>query len=49
MNKFIKYAIIGMGGYLIGHFEMKYKLVKLILADKLEKESKQKEEEVEAQ
>ena len=43
MNKFIKYAIVGMAGYLVGHFEMKYKLVRWALDTKIKQEKESKD------
>lgn len=47
MKNFVKYAAVGVAGYLIGFYEMKYKLLKAIVKGKIEieKESKEKEEE----
>lgn len=45
MNKFIKYTAIGLAGYLIGYYEMKYKVVKLLLKTKMEQDVKQDENE----
>jgi hypothetical protein len=45
MNKFIKYTAIGLAGYLIGYYEMKYKVVKLLLKTKMEQDVKQAENE----
>ena len=28
MNKLVKYAMVGLAGYLIGHYELKYKVMK---------------------
>ena len=30
MNKIVKYALVGLGGYLIGHYEMKYKMARAL-------------------
>lgn len=30
MKQFIKYALVGLAGYFIGFYEMKYKVVKAI-------------------
>lgn len=30
MKQFVKYAAVGMAGYLVGFYEMKYKVVKAI-------------------
>jgi hypothetical protein len=48
MNKFIKYTAIGVAGYLIGYYEMKYKVVKLLLKAQLEKDVKQEENEAQS-
>lgn len=50
MNKFVKYAMVGLAGYLIGHYELKYKVMKSLLQvdqelDKRLKEEKEKEDE----
>ena len=47
MKDFMKYAAIGMAGYLIGFYEMKYKTVKAIAEGYIkhnENESKEEEE-----
>ena len=31
MNKIVKYAMVGLAGYLIGHYELKYKVMKGLL------------------
>lgn len=31
MNKFVKYAAVGLAGYFIGFYEMKYKALKSIV------------------
>ena len=38
MKNFIKYAIVGVGWYLIGFYEMKYQVQKAILKSFIEKE-----------
>ena len=35
MRNFIKYAAVGVAGYLIGFYEMKYKLLKTIVETKV--------------
>lgn len=40
MKELIKYAAIGVAGYLLGRHEMKYKIVKIIAERKLDEESK---------
>lgn len=48
MDKFIKYTAIGVAGYLIGYYEMKYKVVKLLLKAQLEKDVEQEENEAQS-
>jgi hypothetical protein len=43
MKNFIKLAAVGLAGYFIGFFEMKYKVMKIML-DNVSKESQQEEE-----
>lgn len=48
MKQFIKYAVVGMAGYFIGFYEMKYKVVKAIAdgfieAEKTEENVKEEE------
>lgn len=33
MKNFIKYAAVGIAGYLVGFYEMKYKFMKVMLAN----------------
>lgn len=40
MRNFIKYAAVGVAGYLIGFYEMKYKLLKTIVEAKVKEDSK---------
>ena len=49
MKNGIKYAIVGVAGYLIGFYEMKYKVIKLIAKNAVEKQTEEKVEEEEAQ
>lgn len=42
-----KYAVIGVAGYLIGFYEMKYKVIKAIANGAIEREMKEFEEEQE--
>ena len=35
MKNFIKFAAVGIAGYLIGFYEMKYKIVKCIAEGKI--------------
>ena len=52
MKQFIKYAAIGIAGYYVGFYEMKYKVVKAIAQRHIEKEqedsNEEKEEEAQA-
>ena len=48
MKNFMKYAVVGVAGYLIGFYEMKYKVVKCMATynfEKITKESNTKTEE----
>lgn len=49
MKQFMKYAAVGVAGYLVGFYEMKYKVVKSMAQGFVEKEQedskKEKEEE----
>lgn len=45
MKNFVKYAAVGVAGYLVGFYEMKYKVVKAIAQRHIEKEDSKKEEE----
>lgn len=38
MRNAIKYGLIGLTGYLVGHYEMKYKVMKILLEGKIEKD-----------
>jgi hypothetical protein len=38
MKNIIKYGIVGVAGYLVGFYEMKYKVMKALLKSKLEDE-----------
>ena len=45
MRNFVKFAAVGVAGYLVGFYEMKYKVMKsltTVIAEKIERE-KQKE------
>ena len=48
MKDFVKYAAVGVAGYLVGFYEMKYKtamaLIK-VLTEKNQEDSEEKEEE----
>lgn len=49
MKQFIKYAAVGLAGYFIGFYEMKYKVVKAIANGYIEaKESEENVKEEEA-
>lgn len=49
MKQFMKYAAVGVAGYLVGFYEMRYKVVKAMAQGFVEKEQedskKEKEEE----
>ena len=48
MRPFVKYAAVGLAGYLVGFYEMKYKTTKALLnvmAEKCKKDSEDKKEE----
>lgn len=40
MEKLLKYAVVGTVGYLIGFYEMKYKVTKSLLQTLCEKQEK---------
>lgn len=42
MKNFIKLAAVGLAGYFIGFFEMKYKVMKIML-DSISEESQEEE------
>lgn len=44
MNKYVKYAAIGVAGYLIGFYEMKYKVTKAMLEGYVERDRESKKE-----
>lgn len=46
MKKIIGYAAIGIAGYLIGFYEMKYKVVKAIAENAIKKDLDDSNEEV---
>ena len=48
MKQFVKYAAVGVAGYLIGFYEMKYKVVRTIAEEYVKKEEDSKEENEEA-
>lgn len=43
MRNAIKYGLIGLTGYLVGHYEMKYRIMKVLLESRIEKDTKTKE------
>ena len=48
MKPFVKYAAVGLAGYLVGFYEMKYKATKALLnvmTEKCKKDSEDKKEE----
>lgn len=47
MKNYVKYAVIGVAGYLIGFYEMKYKVIKAIANGVMEREMKESKEEQE--
>jgi hypothetical protein len=49
MNKIVKYGMVGLAGYLIGHYEMKYKILKYAWKAYLKKDEEVKQEGNEAQ
>ena len=44
MKNFIKFAAVGIAGYLIGFYEMKYKIMKVMLTKELDNREENKEE-----
>lgn len=44
MKDYIKIGLAGFAGYLIGFYEYKYKVMKVMLESKLEKEEETKKE-----
>lgn len=48
MKTFIKYAAVGLAGYLVGFYEMKYKVVKCIAKGMIEKDLNESEKEEES-
>ena len=47
MKTFIKYTAVGVAGYLVGFYEMKYKATKALLKVMVEKESEDSKEDKE--
>ena len=44
MKQFVKYAAVGVAGYLIGFYEMKYKVVKTIANGYIKRDENSEEE-----
>ena len=44
MKQFVKYAAVGVAGYLIGFYEMKYKVVKAIANGYIKRDENSEEE-----
>lgn len=47
MKQFLKYAAVGVAGYLVGFYEMKYKVTKAMLQGFVEKDQEDSKEEKE--
>lgn len=47
MKNFIKFAAVGLAGYFIGFYEMKYKVMKAVLQVQYSDDDSEKTEEVE--
>ena len=47
MKNLVKYAAVGIAGYLVGFYEMKYKTMKIILKAKIEEDKTNEEDKVE--
>lgn len=47
MKQFVKYAAVGVAGYLVGFYEMKYKVVKAIANEYIEQDLEDSKEEKE--
>ena len=47
MKNFVKYAAVGVAGYLVGFYEMKYKVTKAMLQGFVEKDKEDSNEEKE--
>lgn len=48
MNNLIKLAAVGLAGYFIGFYEMKYKVMKIVLDEAIKEESNKSQEEEES-
>lgn len=44
MRNAIKYGLIGLAGYLVGFYEMKYKVMKVLLESRFEKDTQSEKE-----
>lgn len=44
MKNFVKYALVGVAGYLVGFYEMKYKVQKALLEGFIEHEKEKNKE-----
>ena len=44
MKDIVKFVVVGLTGYAIGFYEMKYKVLKCVVESNLKKEKDQKEE-----
>lgn len=44
MKNFVKYAAVGIAGYALGFYEMKYKVLKVLLESQVERRKKEEEE-----
>lgn len=50
MKNIIKYGLVGLAGYLVGFYEMKYKMMRIMLESQFKKDNEsEKEKEEEAQ
>ena len=45
MRNIVKYGLVGFAGYLVGFYEMKYKMMKLMVETMCEKAKETKKEE----
>lgn len=44
MKKFVGYAVVGVAGYLVGVYEMKYKLIKAVAETMIKEKIKNEKE-----
>jgi hypothetical protein len=42
MKNIVKFGLVGLAGYFIGFYEMKYKTIKLMLMNEIKKETSEK-------